>query len=173
MVHYIYKGEKDEQVPENTTRLSFRPGVTIIHHNAFEDFGALLSIDEFPSTLTSIGDYAFHDCSSLTSLPPFPSTLTSIGDCAFDGCSSLTYLPPFPSTLTFIGYGAFFDCSSLKNIIQINADIVIINKRDGSWKAECQKRLAFENQIIAKLCISRIHSSEAARIRIINTALLE
>jgi hypothetical protein len=57
------------------------------------------------------------------------------------------------------------------NIIQINVDIAIINKRDGSWKAECQKRLALENQIIAKLCLSRIHSSEVDRIRISNTAM--
>ncbi len=57
------------------------------------------------------------------------------------------------------------------NIIQINADIAIINKGDGSWKAECQKRLALENQIIAKLCLSRIHSSEVDRIRISNTAM--
>ena len=147
MVHYIYKGEEDEQAPNNTTNLSFGPRVTIIHHNAFRG------------------------CSSLTSLPPFPSTLTSIGETAFYNCSSLTSLPPFPSSLTFVGINTFDLCSNLKNIVQINADIVVINKRDGSWKAECQKRLALENQIICKLCISRIHSNEAASIRIRNTSV--
>ena len=49
-------------------------------------------------------------------------------------------------------------------MIKINADIALIQKRDGSWKAE--DWMATENQITAKLCISKIHSCEVARTRI-------
>jgi hypothetical protein len=59
----------------------------------------------------------------------------------------------------------------LINSNQIKSDINLINKRDGSWKAECTRRLIQENQIVATLCISRIHSSELCRSRIRDSAM--
>ena len=77
----------------------------------------------------------------------------------------------FPPSMTLVDDFAFRGCSNLKNRNQIDADIALINKRDGSWKAEWTRRMAKENQITAKLCISCIHSSDVARARIIYSAL--
>ena len=95
-------------------------GVTVtgIGNNCFEECYGLNSI-EFPSTVTSIGDYAFHSTGLLSFT--FPSTVTSVGEYAFSNCRGLTSIT-VPSTVTSLGDYAFRYCIKLESAT-VNASI--------------------------------------------------
>lgn len=108
----------------------------------------LVSVENIPSTVTSIALGAFYNCSALTSIT-IPSTVTSIASYAFAECSALTTVNLvdglqtigtdafresgltsiiIPATVTSIGIGAFYNCQSLTIVDLANATgITIIN----------------------------------------------
>lgn len=112
----------------NLTKVTMSDNVTEIGNNAFRDCTNLATIavvkDEatedtpaaapareaatginFPSKLTTIGNYAFYKCKAITSAV-LPDGLTKIGSNTFQECSALesVYLP---ETVTSIGSNAF------------------------------------------------------------------
>ena len=73
----------------------------------------ITSVD-FPSGITSIGDYAFDNCKSLA-LTSLPNSVTSIGNSAFYSCTSLTLLR-IGSNIQTIASNAFASCTNLTTI---------------------------------------------------------
>ena len=69
---------------------------------------------DFPSSITTIGNYFFQVCTSLTSVT-IPSSVTSIGWSSFRNCTSLTEIT-IPSSVTSISNYAFSGCTSLSSI---------------------------------------------------------
>ena len=70
----------------------------------------MTSVD-FPSGITSIGDYAFDNCKSLA-LTSLPNSIARIGNNAFNNCTSLA-LTSLPNSITNISSAAFNNCTSL------------------------------------------------------------
>ena len=73
-----------------------------------------LTIDHLPSALTVLSDYAFDGCSNLP-LTSLPSGITRIGTGAFRACSKLA-ITRIPSGVTTISSAAFYNCGSLREI---------------------------------------------------------
>lgn len=69
---------------------------------------------QFPSGMTSIGEFAFFGCENVTSVV-IPSGITKIGDYAFAQCKGLKNVE-LGSEVVSIGEGAFQECESLMGI---------------------------------------------------------
>lgn len=88
-------------------------GVTTIAEGAF--FDSLLSMVEFPNTVTSIGVNAFHFASELTQVS-LPSSLTALDYGVFSSCINLTSVT-IPDSITVIGKNAFSGCVRLEEVV--------------------------------------------------------
>ena len=97
----------------NITSVDFPSGITSIGNYAF-DKCTRLALTSLPNSITSIGVYAFYNCTSLA-LTSLSSGLTSIGNYAFSGCTSLTSLR-IGSNIQTIGSSAFDNCTNLTTI---------------------------------------------------------
>lgn len=67
----------------------------------------------FPSTVTAVGDYAFYNCGGITSIT-VPSTVQTFGDYVFAHCRKLTTATIQPQFTKL--YGTFSECSRLTNV---------------------------------------------------------
>ena len=94
----------------NITSVDFPSGITSIGDYAFDKCKSL-ALTSLPNSITSIGNYAFTFCTSLA-LTSLPNSITSIGNNAFDNCKSLA-LTSLPNSITSISNNAFFNCTSL------------------------------------------------------------
>ena len=74
-----------------------------------------LTSEDWPDSVTSIGDYAFAWCSGLTSVT-IPDSVTNIGDGAFYGCNGLSGIT-IPDSVTSIGVSAFLGCVGLQEFV--------------------------------------------------------
>ena len=118
-----------------------------IKPHTFDQCTSLDGAINFPSSVTSIGDYAFYNCSNAKKIFMYDS-ITSIGDSAFENCSSLTGWGNnnefiLSKQLSTIGNAAFKNCSSL-----VSSDLLIPNsvKEIGSEAFyNCSK---FQNKLI-------------------------
>ena len=81
---YIYKGLKDEQVPEDVIEVIIAEGVTKIHYGAFRIRKQLKTIRNFPLSLT---EFSYIDGKVELSLPF--SQIRNVGRYAFYGCAAL------------------------------------------------------------------------------------
>jgi hypothetical protein len=93
-----------------TTLIWFPPAVSADHYYGNNFF----SEQDFPSEMTSIGDYAFAGCTDLQGIY-IPEGVTSIGDYAFAGCTAL-YNIHIPEGVTSIGDYTFAGCTALRDI---------------------------------------------------------
>jgi hypothetical protein len=76
----------------------------------------LISVENIPASVTSIGDSAFENCENLTSVTfKSGSTLTKIDRNAFFSCIALTSIT-IPASVTSIGNNAFIYCENLTSI---------------------------------------------------------
>lgn len=86
-------------------------GITTIGNNAF--YGFWLKSFNFPTSLTSIGEYAFISCSFESKNITLPDNLQTIGDLAFAGTNMTSvYLG---SKVKSLGRDAFYGCRKLAN----------------------------------------------------------
>ena len=95
------------------TSVDFPSGITSIGNYAFIQCRSL-ALTSLPSGITSIGNYAFNGCTKLA-LTSLPSGITSIGNYAFNYCTSLA-LTSLPNGITSIGSSAFSNCTSLTSL---------------------------------------------------------
>lgn len=127
-----YTGETSFKVLQQITDVNFPSGITSIGNYGFYRCTGLTSVT-IPSGVISIGNNAFQFCSSITSLT-LPNTLSAIGECAFEYCSFITSLT-LPNSITSIGTDAFSKCNgltklninSLENYMNINFDNIYSN----------------------------------------------
>ena len=87
--------------------------VKSIGNNCFKGCTSIWNIQNFPSTIETIGDYAFYGCSSITEIN-LPGTLTYIGVSAFEKCTSLQSIT-LPKSLKVIREYAFRNCANFDN----------------------------------------------------------
>ncbi|MBR0295790.1 MAG: leucine-rich repeat protein [Paludibacteraceae bacterium] len=86
-------------------------GITTIGNNAF--YGSWLKSFNFPTSLTSIGEYAFISCSFESKNITLPDNLQTIGDLAFASTNiTSVYLG---SKVKSLGREAFYGCRKLAN----------------------------------------------------------
>ncbi len=88
--------------------------VKYIGNNCFKGCTSIWNIENFPSTIETIGDYAFYGCSSITEIN-LPDTLTYIGISAFEKCTSLQSIT-LPKSLKEIREYAFKECTGLTEV---------------------------------------------------------
>ena len=93
------------------TKIAVSPDVSEYTGGSEFTLGKVITSVNFPSGITSLGNYAFYYCSSLTSIT-IPSTVTSIGNYAFQQCTGLTSIV-IPDSVTSISTRAFSGCSHL------------------------------------------------------------
>ncbi|MGE5449682.1 MAG: leucine-rich repeat protein, partial [Bacteroidales bacterium] len=98
----------------NLNRVEFPTSLTSIGEYAFSGCSGLKSLT-IPSSVVRIDQGAFTRCTGLTSLD-LPSSITYLGQTAFSNCTGLTSVN-LPSSLTTIGRSAFISCSGLTSII--------------------------------------------------------
>ncbi len=135
---YEYRGYINEQVPEDTTNVTFHSTVTRIRHNAFEHCKSLTKVS-IPKTIVKIGAYAFNGCISLKEVHfedgsacrkicegaffaccslqsiELPNGITTVFKEAFAGCVSLS-TATLPHTVTALHSNIFVECVSLTNL---------------------------------------------------------
>ena len=70
--------------------------------------------DDYPSSITTIGDYAFESCKNIESIT-IPYGVTSFGYGAFRYCTSLKFLK-IPSSVNEFGDGAFVGVVNLEHL---------------------------------------------------------
>jgi len=97
-------------VSEKNTKYSSVNGMLLNKEKTIliADPSAKVTVNNVPTSVTTIGNYAFSGCSGLTRIS-IPSSVTSIGEYAFDGWRSLTSIS-IPSSVTSIGEYAFAGC---------------------------------------------------------------
>ena len=100
---------------KNLDQIFFRAdcNVKYICDNCFKGCTSIWNIQNFPSTIETIGDYAFYGCSSITEIN-LPGTLTYIGISAFEKCTSLQSIT-LPKSLKVIREYAFRNCANFDN----------------------------------------------------------
>ena len=120
---------KGGTIPTNKNTENLETAINSIssYENSLRDIisnrASMTSVD-FPSGITSIGNYAFCSCAKLA-LTSLPSGITSIGNYAFNDCRSLA-LTSLPSGITSIDGYAFRKCTSLTSL-RIGSNIQTIN----------------------------------------------
>ena len=107
-------------------KVEFSEGLKTIGKDAFYECVSLDSINNIPSTVTSIVDGAFYQCISLKKVV-LNEGLQEIGWKAFGQCNALESIT-MPSTVVEIGQLAFKECSNLREVV-LNEGLQII----GPW----------------------------------------
>ena len=110
---------KGGTIPTNKNTENLETAINSIssYENSLRDMisnRSLMTSVDFPSGITSIGDFAFRFCTNLA-LTSLPSGITSIGNNAFKGCTSLTSLR-IGSNIQTIASNAFSGCTNLTTI---------------------------------------------------------
>lgn len=100
---------------EGITGLTLPENLERIESRAFDRCSNLATVDEFPASLTFIGNDAFYDCCLTTLSFPADSKLQTIDTSAFMWCEELTSVT-LPEGLKTVGERAFESCSKLKSI---------------------------------------------------------
>ena len=108
---------------------NYPSSVTTIGNYAFSDCNGLSGSLTIPSSVTTIGDWAFLRCNGFTGSLTIPSSVKSIGDYAFIGCIGFTGSLTIPSSVTTIGDYAFSSCSGLTGSLTIPSSVTSIEAR--------------------------------------------
>lgn len=121
----IYLPESIAYVEGNSVAGLFANGVATGIITVYTDINNLLKpVDQFPTSVTSIGEEAFQDCSQLHIDFSSATGLETIGARAFQGCSYLTSVVfGEGSVLKEIGELAFADCGAILNVDLGNTQI--------------------------------------------------
>ena len=114
----IYLPESIAYVEGNSVAGLFANGIATGIITVYTDINNLLKpVDQFPTSVTSIGEEAFQGCSKLHIDFSSATGLETIGARAFQGCSSLTSVVfGEGSNLKVIGENAFADCGAIVNV---------------------------------------------------------
>ncbi len=97
-----------------TVSFSQTSEIKAIKSGLFRYSRKLKSVNNVPSSITSIGSQAFIGCYELVSLT-LPEGVTSIGSSAFDNCNKLNQLN-LPNSVTSLGSDCFYACYALPSI---------------------------------------------------------
>ena len=103
---------------------------------------AKLSSINWPSTITTIGNYAFQDCKGLT-IVDIPSNITALGTYSFTGCSNLKTIILRSLTLITWKTNCFPAASSVNNIY-VPSSLVESYKAATGWKSYVDKISSIE-----------------------------
>ena len=80
------------------------------------------------SNLVDLVQESFYRCSNLTTINNFPSTYTSLGRQTFEGCTNLRTMIPLPVGCTEIPVNAFFGCNSMAGEYIIPDTVITIKE---------------------------------------------
>ena len=80
------------------------------------------------SDLIELSQNSFYKCSNLTTINNFPSTYTSLGRQTFEGCTKLRTMIPLPVGCTEVPVNAFCGCNSMAGEYIIPATVTIIKE---------------------------------------------
>jgi hypothetical protein len=97
------------------TEIHLGSNIEYIGDAAFGDCPELEHVNEFPESVTYLGEYLFQSDNKLKSPMTVPYGFREIPRSMFVGCGSLTEIN-LPDSITKIGDAAFGFCGSLKNI---------------------------------------------------------
>lgn len=98
--------------------------VTAIYDNAFKDCPKLKTVDfEYGSQLTSIGNNAFSGATNLETIQNFPQSLQTIGEYAFAN-TNLKKIR-LPENVTTISKATFLNCRNLTNFSSVSGIEII------------------------------------------------
>lgn len=103
---------------------------------------AKLSSIDWPSTITTIGDYAFQDCKGLT-IVDIPPNITGLGTYSFTGCNNLKTIVLRSLTLITWKTNCFPSASSVDNIY-VPSSLVDSYKTATGWKSYANKISSIE-----------------------------
>ena len=127
---YIYKGKKDETVPDSVEKLIIEEGVQVLPGHICYNYGLLTASGQdsrqlrevcLTNGLIEIGDSAFYACTKILEINVC-GTVQLIGERAFQGCRGLrrvdfqTTLASSPHQLRGIYKRAFASCTFLQTI---------------------------------------------------------
>lgn len=80
------------------------------------------------SDLIGLSQTSFYRCSNLTTINNFPSTYTSIGNQTFEGCTKLRTMIPLPVGCTEVPGNCYLDCKSMAGEFIIPATVTNIKE---------------------------------------------
>ena len=81
------------------------------------------------SSFVGFSDYgSMRGCSALTTINNFPSTYTTISTAAFSGCSSLRTMIPLPTGCTTVPNECYFNCKAMQGEFIIPATVTSIGE---------------------------------------------
>jgi uncharacterized repeat protein (TIGR02543 family) len=105
------------------TKVIFEEGSKLANTaGAFSGAYGLTTVENWPSTITELGNYTFYGCTSLSDIS-FLKNITKVGNYAFNGCTALTDIDALES-LTTTGTYVFTNCTF--SAIHIPATMVTI-----------------------------------------------
>ena len=159
---YIYRGEADEEVPEDTTHVIVHEDVTVIREHAFYEHLNIIEVI-CHDKVEKIEYWAFNLCPSLQRVI-MPGVII-IGDGVFHECEALTEVEC--GKLETIGPSAFNCCKSLRSIHLPSAKIVM---RNAFYWCEALTDVKFGNKLnrIEELVFCKCRSLERITIPIKN-----
>ena len=108
---------------------------TIPDTRLYIDGVEVTSID-WPSSITSIGQFKFYHCSKITSIT-IPQTVTSIAACVFEGCSSL-YFNDVNLPLAAI-YRSSYITSRMRSTSTLTCKHLAVDYSNGAIPCNCRK----------------------------------
>lgn len=80
------------------------------------------------SNLVDLSHESFYRCSNLTTINNFPSTYTSLGRQTFEGCTNLRTMIPLPIGCTSVPSSCYLDCRSMAGEFIIPATVTSIGE---------------------------------------------
>lgn len=80
------------------------------------------------SNLIGLSNESFYRCSNLTTINNFPSTYTSLGGQTFEGCTNLRTMIPLPVGCTKVPGNCYLDCQSMAGEFIIPATVTSIGE---------------------------------------------
>lgn len=80
------------------------------------------------SDLIGLSQESFYRCSNLTTINNFPSTYTSLGNQTFEGCTNLRTMIPLPVGCTEVPGNCYLDCKSMAGEFIIPATVTNIKE---------------------------------------------
>jgi len=118
-VRYIYRGEEDEDIPDDVTHVTMREDVTVVRREAFYRHRNIVEVI-CHDKVEKIEQQAFIDCPSLRRVIMLGVTI--VEEAALCFCEALTDVEC--EKLEIIETSAFYDCKSLVSINLPSAEVV-------------------------------------------------